>query len=644
MATTSKNKQIQSFLFSTVGVVVMLVILVAVYVIATVVKQRIDLTRDRLYTLSAGTKAILKKLDTPVEIRLYRTQSAKDMPVFLSTYADRVEDLLSEYKKTARGNIEIKKFDPEPDSDAEDSANLDGVEGQPLQLGGDKVYLGLAVSCLDAKVAIPFLAPDREKLLEYDTSRAISRVVTPTKPVLGIMSGLPIMGEFNPMMMRMGQMNRSDPWIIVSELKKDFEVKEIQLQAEKIDDDVKVLIVIHPKSVSEKTQYAIDQFVLRGGKLLAFLDPLSIVDMRNQPGQNPLQAAASATGSTLDKLLKAWGIEFEKDKVVADMKFKTMIGGRGGQPTVNPAFLSLTPQAIDQNDPAMGQIDSLLIPFAGVFSGTPAEGLKETVLLKSSKDSQLIDRFMAEFAGENTLRDFQSSGKEYALAIRLQGKFKTAFPEGKPKDTAADKDKKDTEKDKPAEGESLKQSKAETVVVLFGDTDFMWDQVAAQVQEFFGQKIIIPRGGNLALVQNLVEQLSGDNNLISVRSRATMNRPFTVVKEMQAQAEQRYQKKLKELEDALSETQRKLNELQQTKKEGGQRFILSPEQQAEVQKFQQKQVEVKKERKQVRKDLQRDIQSLETRIKWINIAGMPLLVTFGGVTLAIIKKKKTAAR
>jgi ABC-type uncharacterized transport system involved in gliding motility auxiliary subunit len=644
MATIRLNKQIEGLLFSTVGVIVMFIVLVAVYVIASVAKERIDLTKERLFTLSDGTKAILKKLDTPVEIRLYRTQSAKEMPVFLSTYADRVEDLLSEYKKTAGSNLEIKKLNPEPDSDAEDSANLDGVEGQTLQLGGEKVYLGLAVSCLDAKVAIPFLAPDREKLLEYDISRAIARVVTPAKPVLGLMSGLPIMGEFNPMMMRMGQMSRSDPWIIVSELRKDFQVKEIQVQAEQIDEEVKVLIVIHPKNLSEKTQYAIDQFVLRGGKLLAFLDPLSIVDVRNQPGQNPLQAAASATGSTLDKLLKAWGIEFDKDKVVADLRFKTILGGRGGQPTVNPAFLSLTPQGIDQSDPALGQIDSLLVPFAGVFTGTPMEGLKQTVLLRTSKESQLIDRFMAEFAGENTVRDFQSSGKEYALAIRLTGRFKTAFPDGKPKDTSADKDKDKKETPPTSEGESLKQSKSETVVVLMGDTDFMWDQVAAQVQEFFGQKIVIPRAGNLALVQNLVEQLSGDNNLISVRSRATMNRPFTVVKEMQAQAEERYQKKLKELEDALSETQRKLNELQQTKKEAGQRFILSPEQQAEIRKFQQKQVEVKKERKQVRKDLQREITSLETRIKWINIAGMPLLVTIGGVTLAMIKKKRTAAR
>ena len=238
MATTSKSKQLETFLFSTVGVGVMFIILIAVYVIGTAAKSRVDLTKEKLYTLSNGTKAILKKLDTPVEIRLYRTQSAKDMPVFLGTYADRVEDLLSEYKKVAGGNIEIKKFDPEPDSDAEDSANLDGVEGQALQMGGDKVYLGLAISCLDAKVAIPFLAPDREKLLEYDISRAISRVVTPKKPVLGIMSGLPIMGEFNPMMMRMGQMQRQDPWVVISELKRDYDVKQVEMTVDEIPADI----------------------------------------------------------------------------------------------------------------------------------------------------------------------------------------------------------------------------------------------------------------------------------------------------------------------------------------------------------------------------------------------------------------------
>ena len=637
---TTKNKNFEVYLFSTIGVGIMFLILMAVYVITSVAARRIDLTAEKLYTLSDGTRAILKKLDTPVEIRFYCTQG-KDMPVELKTYAQRVEDLLNEYKKAAKANIEIKKFDPQPDSDAEDSASLDGIEGQAVNLG-DKLYIGLAISMLDAKVALPYLDPRRERLLEYDITRGLANVMHTEKPVVGVMSALQVFGEFNPMMMRMGQ-GRQDPWIFVNELKRDFTVKEVQMSTDKIDDDIKILVVVHPKAISDKAQYAIDQFILRGGKMVAFLDPLSVVDSRSNPQMNPMQAAASG-GSTLDKLLKAWGVEFDQNKVAADMVFVTHIN-RGQRAEAAPAVLSLTAEAVNTNDVVTSQIDNLLVPFSGVFAGTPADGLKKTVLLHTTANSQLIEKFMAEFSGEQIAKDFSPSGKEQALAIRLAGKFKTAFPDGKPKDTAADKeDDKKEEKEKAADTTpSLKESSAESVVVLVGDTDLLYDQFAAQVQEIFGQKMVFPRNGNLNLVQNLVEQLAGDSNLISVRSRATMNRPFTLVKKMQAEAEERYRSKIKDLEKGLSDTQTRLNELQKSK-EKGQRFILSPEQQAEIQKFQQKQGEAKKELKQVRKNLRREIDSLENRLKWVNIAGMPILVTITGLSLAMIKRKKTAAK
>jgi ABC-type uncharacterized transport system involved in gliding motility auxiliary subunit len=642
----TQKKQLETFLFSTAGVAVMFLIVVAVYVIAGAFKTRFDLTQEKLYTLSPGTKAILNKLDTPVEIRFYCTQDAKEMPVQLKTYAERIEDLLNEYKKNSHGKIQLKKLDPKPDSDAEDSANLDGVEGVTLGgLGADKIYLGAAINQLDSKVAIPFFAPERERLLEYDVSRAISRVTTPAKPVIGVMSALPIFGEMNPMMMRMGQMQRQDPWVFIGELKRDFEVKQVEMTADQIPSDVKVLVVVHPKGITDKAQFAIDQFVLRGGKLVAFLDPFSIVDSRNSAsmGMNQLQAA-QMPGSTMDKLLKAWGLSFDNSKVVADMNYVSRIN-RGARGEAAPAVLSLTQDALDRDDVVTSEIDNALIPYAGVFTGTPAEGLKETVLMKTSKESQLIDRFMAEFAGEQSGKDFVASGKEQALAVRLTGKFKTAFPDGKPKDTAENKDdKKDDTKKEPASTETpLKASTTDGVVILVGDSDLLWDQVAVQITDFLGQRIIQPRNGNLNLVQNMVEQLAGDSNLIAVRSRATMNRPFLLVRKMQAQAEERWRNKLKDLDKSLSDTQTRLSELQKSK-ESGQRFILTPEQQAEIKNFQKKQAEVKKELKVVRRNLRQDTDSLENRLKWINIAGMPLLVTISGLSLALIKKKKTAAK
>nr|MBP9903510.1 GldG family protein [Verrucomicrobiota bacterium] len=407
-----QKKSLETFLYSVGGVVAMALILIAVNFITGTVRQRVDLTKEKAYTLSDGTRAILDRLDTPVKIRFYCSQSASASPetVFLKGYARKVEDLLAEYKQAGKGKIIIEKYDPQPDSDAEDSARLDGVEGLPLQTG-DKFYLGLAVSLLDAKQAIPFVQPTRERLLEYDLSRAITRVVTPEKPVVGVMSSLPVFGmPSNPMMMQMGQ--RGQPaWALVTELQNDFTVRRVELGTDKIDPEIKVLIVIHPKDITDTTQFAIDQFVLRGGKLVAFLDANSLMESRNQ--QNPMMGQMGGGGSTLDKLLKAWGISFENSKVVADMNFQMEVGGGQGQGSQRPTWLSITAEGIDTNDVVTSQIDNIWYFAGGVFSGTPAAGLKETVLLRSTADSQLVDGMMANLAPESALKDFKASGTEY---------------------------------------------------------------------------------------------------------------------------------------------------------------------------------------------------------------------------------------
>lgn len=629
-------KTIGNWLFSVAGVGIMLVICIAIYIVSHVAAVRVDMTEEKLYTLSAGTKAILRKLDTPVQVRFYSSQG-KDMPVELKTYAQRVEDLLTEFKKIAGSNLEIKKYDPQPDSDAEEKAMKDGVEGQAMGMGfGDKLYLGLAVSMLEANTTLPFLTPQRERLLEYDLARAISAVTNPEKTVIGIMSGLPVFGESNPMAARMGG-GQQDPWIFVSELRKDYTVKQVQLTSETIDEDIKVLVVVHPKGITDRAQFVIDQFLMRGGKLIAFLDPMSIVDSRNSPQQNPMQAAMQG-GSTMDKLIKGWGLEFDSGKVVADKIYETRIN-RGQRPESAPAVLTLNAQAVNTNDVATSQIDTLLLPFAGVFSGTLKDGLKETVLVQSSLQSQVIEKFMAEYSGEQVSKDFVPSGKAQKIAIRISGLFKTAFPDGQPKDPTA---KDDTKTQTPA----MKESINETSVVLVGDSDLLFEQFAGQVQDFMGQKMFFPRNGNLNLLQNFVDQMAGDQNLIGIRSRATMTRPFTRVRAMQAAAEERYRTKIKDLEKSLADTQTRLGELQRTKEGAGaqQRFILSPEQQSEIVSFQKKQVAAKRELRVERKNLRQDIDSLENRLKWLNILGIPFLVTLTGLFLALYKRKITAAK
>jgi ABC-type uncharacterized transport system involved in gliding motility auxiliary subunit len=624
-----KKKTLQTGLFSVIGVAAMLLILVAINFIAGRVKQRVDLTAEHAYTLSAGTKAILAKLDTPVQIRFYASQSAEGMPVFLKTYAQQVDDLLGEYRQNSRGLIQIQKLDPEPDSDAEDSAKLEGVEPQLLS-NGERVYLGLSVSLLDQKEAIPFLSPERERLLEYDISRAIARVMTPDKPVIGVLSSLPVMGTGAMMPM---QQQGEPPWVLIEELKRDFDVREIEPNATTIPNDIKVLLVIHPKGITEATQFALDQFVLRGGKLIAFLDPMAALD----PQTASAGFGSPPSKSSLDRLLKAWGVSFEDSKVLADLDFVARTDqGRA------PAVLALNEKAVNKDDIATADAGNLFVVFGGVFGGTPAQGLKETVLLHSSKDSELVDPMMARMSGEEIVTSFKPSGIEHPLAIRLSGTFKTAFPTGKPKPAEAEPNEK--KEDASAPETTLKESKQETAVVLVGDSDMIQDRVAVrQVGNPFGQRLFMPANGNLAFAENLIDQLTGDSNLIAVRSRASRERPFTVVKKMQADAEASYRSKIKELEEGLADAQRKIGQLQSGKQEG-QRFILSPQQQEELANFRKKEAEAKTQLKEVRKKLRGDIDSLENRIKWLDIAGMPALVALTGLVFAIVKRRRSAAR
>ncbi|HYG23540.1 MAG TPA: Gldg family protein [Verrucomicrobiae bacterium] len=633
-----QKKTVETILYSTIGVLVMAAILVAVNVITGAVRARVDLTKEKAYTLSEGTRQILSKLDTPVRIRFYCTQTDAATPytVMLNSHARKVEDLLAEYRQVSKGKLIIEKFNPEPDSDAEDSARLDGLEEQPLP-GGDRFYLGLAVSQLDAKEAIPFLSPERERQLEYDISRAITRVVTPEKPVVGVMSGLPVFGApANPMMMQMGQRGQ-EPWAIISELQNDFTVRNVAVDVEIIEDDVDVLFLIHPKGISEQAQFAIDQFVLRGGRLVAFLDSQSLVDSQNQ---NPMMRQMPGAGSSLERLLAGWGLQYDTAKVVADRTYNMELGEAGDRTQRRPAWLTLASEAINPEDLATATLDSVWYFSGGAFTGTPAAGLKQSVLLKSSKDAQLVDGMMSNFGAEGILRDFKPAGVEYALAVRLTGKFKTAFPNGKP----SDQDAGNSDTNAVATSDTaLKEGKRETSVVLIGDADMINDGFSIRrMNTPFGQ-MAAPLNGNLNFALNLVEQLSGDSNLIAVRSRTVMNRPFTRVKAMQKDAEERYMAEIRNLQESQQQTVARLNELQQHK-DSSQRFRMSPEQQAEIENLRKKEGEIGKKLRQVEKDLKREVTALQRRIQWYNILTIPIAVGLVGIALAVFKHKRTSAK
>jgi len=635
----------ESLLYSIVGVVAVLIILVAINLLGGFFKVRSDLTQNKLYTLSDGTKKILNKLDTPVEIRFYFSRDNASVPVPLRTYAQQVEDLLAEYQQYSHGKIKVVKLDPKPDSDAEDSANLDGIEGQNLNLT-DKVYLGAVISCLDSKTVLPYLSPDRENLLEYDLSRAISSVANPKKSVIGVMSALPVMGrEAQPMMMMMRQPQQAmQPWIFLTELKENYAVREIPMTAAKIEDDISVLVLVHPNGISDQTQFAIDQFLLRGGKMVALLDPYSFVEARMAGSYG----GAGPYSSTLSKLLPAWGIQFSETKAVADPLFATQIQ-REGNPQSDPTILSITSDGINKEDALGAAIDDLLLPFAGAFTGKPVEGLKEDILVKSTSQAGLVNAALLEAGGDQVRKSLKSDNISYPIAIRLSGKFKTAFPEGAPKSkdeagpsASPSPAASPTPSPTPME-KALKEAKGDGVVLLIGDSDFAYDQIAGRTQQVMTQTVFVPSNGNLNFIQSSIEQLAGDSNLIGIRSRSSGNRPFVVVNKMEAAAEQKYQSKIDELQDNLAQTRQKLASLQ-TGKQADQKTLLSPEQQAEIKKFQENEAQISQELKQVRKNLRVEIDSLQDTLKWLDIAAMPLIVTLVGLLLAHLKRSRRAAR
>ncbi|MCX7886852.1 MAG: Gldg family protein [Verrucomicrobiae bacterium] len=644
-----KHKKLETALYSAAGVAVVFAALVAVNVIAGAFKVRLDMTTDKVFTLSPGTKAILKRLDAPVEVRFYFSRSEKNLPSWAPNFARNVEDLLAEFQQHARGNLIVRKFDPRPDSDAEDLAVNDGIERQ-VTPDGAEFFLGIAVSLDPLRVAIPALVPARERLLEYDLARAIARVLTTNKPVVGVMSPLPLFGQAAYPMMPWARQGQR-PWVAITELQHDFTVRQINMDADKIDDDVQVLVVVQPRGISEKTLFAIDQFVLRGGRLLALLDATCIVD--RPPTGNPVQQMLPGGGSSLEPLLKAWGVSFENNKVVADLNFARELSFQeGGRPQLMPTWLFITSKGINQNDIVTSQIDNLLFPSPGAFVGSPANGVKKTVLVHSTRQSQLVDGISAQFGGQDIAERFKPSGIEYELAVRLQGRFKTAFPDGPPGEAGPDAEKRNSategkkdDKSEPAKEQKktdwLKESQKETAVVLIGDSDFIYDSFCVRMLPVFG--LAQPINGNLNFFQNIVEQLAGDSNLISVRSRATIFRPFTRVQEKEAVAQQRFRNEIARLQAELEETQRQLNELQ-GKKEPGQRFFLSREQQEKIAEVRRKEAETRRNLKQVRKDLRREIDSLEARLKWINIAGMPLLVSLAGLVIAYVHRQRTRAR
>jgi len=633
---STEKKKVTVWLTSVSGVLVIAAILIIINLMFKPVNVRLDCTEGKLYTLSDGTKNILKGLDKNISIRFYYSKDVADMPVPFKTYASRVEDMLNQYKRIGGKKIQVRKLNPTPDSDEEDSAKIDGIKGQSTNvMGGELIYLGLAVSCGGKSSVLPFLSPQKETLLEYDLSRAITEVTKDKKTKLGVMSSQKVMGGIDdPQMMMSGRGGMKPAWTIISELKRTFDVMEVPTTVTEIDDDINMLLVIHAKDLKPETMFALDQFVLRGGRLMAFVDPMNMIDMQNQK-----QQYMPPTPSNLNPLLKAWGIQYSDGKVVADRK----LAFRRDHDVV-PTVLNLTEAQFNADDPVTATLHSMLVFSAGAFSGEPIKGLEKTVMVKSSDDSELLDGYQTRRSGEDIMHDFKSDETEKELIIKLTGTFKTAYPDGNP----ADADKKadaDTEKKdaKDTKDSSLKVSSVAGAVVLVADADMIYDAFCVQKQNFFGQTIVQPLNDNLNFVLNMTEYLTGDDALFSIRSRSTAVRPFERVQELQNEAKKRFQDKITRLEADVQKIQLDINNLQQKRKDG-EKELLSSEQRDLLTKFKKKEGETKQELKSVRKQLRKDIDSLENNLMVINIAMMPLVVILFGIGVALIKRKRNVRK
>lgn len=580
---------------------------------------RLDLTEQKLYTISDGTRTILEELKSPIELQFFYSDTAVKELVVVRNYARRVEELLRAYERAAGGKLNLQVIDPQPFSEEEDRAAELGLQAVPLDRGGDKVYFGLAGTNAEGNTqTIPFFPLDQEEFLEYEISRLVQSLASAQLPVVGVLSELPITGGFD---FQRQQMTPS--WMVLENIRQLFHIESLQRDIDLIPAHVSVLMLVHPKQLPEQTLYAIDQFVLRGGKLLVFVDPFSEADPGSAMGPGGF---AEERASDLEPLFKAWGLRMPADQVVADASFAMSVGvGAERRAVRHPGWLSLPQQALDGDDIATALLENLTMASTGFLEPLEGASTRFTPLIRSSGYAMPVEaaRFATLQNPEELLRGLEPTGEHYTLAARIQGPAESAYPDG-------------------IEGrkDGLKES-ASINVIAVADTDLLSDRMWVHVQDFFGQRLPQPWADNSNFVINALDNLAGSDALISVRSRGRSARPFVVVEALQRQAEDRFREKEEVLQNRLAETEAQLAELQSADPE--QSLELTAEQQAALQGFMQEKLRIRKELREVRYQLNADIEALGRTLKFLNIALVPLLLTLGALGLWFWRRKAARA-
>ncbi len=594
-------------LIAIVALVCAAVLFIGINVIAdkTLRSARVDLTQQHLFTLSDGSRKTLAKIDEPITVRFYYSKRlGNEIPTY-ALYAQRVREMLEEYASLAGGKLRLEVLDPIPYSAIEDRAVAFGLQGVPIDQGGEQVYFGVAATnSTDDQQVIPFFQPERERFLEYDLTKLIHSLAFPKKTVVGLASALPVEGD----MMAAMQGRPMQPFAVIEQLRQLYEVRTIGSDLDKISPDIDMLMLIHPQKLSDKTQYAIDQFVLNGGRALVFVDPNSEIQQSRPSQFNP---PGSPAGSSLDKLFAAWGVEMVPNMVAADrIAARKVNAGSAGR------------------DYITADLSQINMATSGILQ--PHEGAKTKFepLIQTSPQAMKIpaEKFQGpipDVAG--LLSQFKSEDHRLTLAARITGDVQTAFPDGPPKPPESKDAKPEAQKDdaapatepakqEPAKDPQVMQSKQPINVVVVADTDLLDDRLWVQSSDFFGQRVVIPIANNSDFVANAVEALAGGNDLITLRSRG---------------------------QDKLKATEAKIKDLKSDKAGNVQ---LTSEQTATLDSFRGEMLQTRQQLRDVQLALNQEIDRLKARLQFINIALIPILVGIIAVFVGLMRLHRRKRR
>lgn len=616
-----KNRSVYS-----AGILVLLAIL---FITLTILSSlflkgmRLDLTENKLYTLSEGTLNILEDMGEPVNLYLYFSEDAsRELPQFRS-YASWVGEVLDEFVERSGGRLSLKQINPEPFTPEEDEAAAYGLQGVPVGASGETLYFGLVgTNSLDGLQVMPFLQPDKEKFLEYDLAKMVSTLSHPQQKKVGLLSSLDMKPGFDP-----ATRNIREAWVIHQQFSQLFEIQDIPPDAVELPDDLDLLVLVHPRDLPENLLYRIDQFVLRGGRLLAFMDPMAEADLGGDPS-DPMARINAGGSSTLGPLLEAWGVGFDAGKVIGDRNYALQVTVVPGQPPVRHlGILSVGNDGMNDSDVATADLQSVNLSSSGWLSALDDASSGFEALMQSSESAAPIDAARLRFLSDpkDLEQGFEPSGDKYVLAARLSGVVNSAFdqpPEGAPSGEHV-----------PVSGEGGIN------VVLFADTDILTDRLWVQKQNFLGQTVVNSFADNGTMIVNLADQLLGSSDLIKIRTRASSNRPFDRVEALERSAEAQFRDTEQRLQAELEETERTLTQMQSARQDG-ELTVLTAEQQAEIQRFVDRKLQIRSELRQVQRNLTRDIEALGMRLKFLNIVLVPLLIVCGGLLFGHLRRKR----